>query len=139
MRLNPFGRGAIAILNRVMEAYRIEADRVTLTGVSMGDEGTWSLAAADPQRWAAIVPVCHGGETATAAQLRDVPCWCFHGDADKVIPIQRSREMVQAIKDAGGRPLFQELSGVDHNGCVDRAYAIPDLYEWLLQQSRRRR
>jgi thiol-disulfide isomerase/thioredoxin/dienelactone hydrolase len=133
------GERAVAILNQVMKDYRIDADRVTLTGMSMGGEGTWSLAAADPQRWAAIVPICGGGNKATAARLKDVPCWCFHGDADKVIPIQESRKMIQAIKDAGGRPLFQELSGIDHNSCANHAYAIPDLMEWLLLQSRRLR
>jgi predicted peptidase len=79
------------------------------------------------------------GEPASAARFKDVPCWLFHGDADKASPIQQTRDMIQAIKDAGGRPLFQELCGVDHNSCADHAYAIPDLYEWLLQQSRRRR
>ena len=133
------GERAVAILNQVMKDYLIDADRVILTGMSMGGEGTWSLAAADPQRWAAIVPICHGGNTATAARLRDVPCWCFDGDADKAIPIQESRKMIQAIKDAGGRPLFKELSGIDHAYCADRAYAIPDLYEWLLLQNRQQR
>ena len=136
---SPGGERALAILNQVMKDYRIDADRVCLSGMSMGGQGTWSLAAADPQRWTAIVPICHGGNTATAARLKDVPCWCFHGDADKVIPIQQSRDMIQAIKDAGGRPLFQELSGVDHNSCADHAYAIPDLFDWLLQQNRGRR
>lgn len=136
---SPGGKRALAILDQVMKDYRIDADRVCLSGMSMGGEGTWSLAAADPQRWAAIVPICHGGNTATAARLKDVPCWCFHGVADKVIPIQRSRDMIQAIKDAGGQPLFWELSGVDHASCADHAYAIPDLIEWLLQQNRRRR
>src|SRR5438876_3546818 len=99
-------------MNQVQSDFRIGADRISLTGLSMGGEGTWSLAAADPGRWAAIVPICHGGNTKTAARLKGVPCWCFHGDADKVIPVQRSREMVQAIAEAGGQPLYEELSGV---------------------------
>ena len=86
----------------------------------MGGEGTWSLAAADPKRWAAIVPVSHGGDTKSAARLIDVPCWCFHGDADKMIPALRSREMIQAIKDAG-----VSLTDIDHVVLVGGSTRMP--------------
>jgi thiol-disulfide isomerase/thioredoxin/predicted esterase len=129
------GKRAVAILNQVQKDYRIDASRLTLTGLSMGGQGTWSLAAADPKRWSAIVPISHGGNPATAPRLKDVPCWCFHGDADDMVPVSQSREMIQAIKDAGGRPLYHELIGVNHNSCADRVFAMPDLYEWILQQN----
>lgn len=133
------GKRALAILNQVLKDYRIDEERISLTGVSMGGFGIWSLAVSDPKRWASIVPICHGGDTNTAARLKDVPCWCFHGDADKVIPVQRSREMVEAIQKAGGRPLYQEFPGIDHNSCADRVYAMNDLYEWMLLQNRAKR
>jgi len=84
------------------------------------------------------VPICHGGDTQTAARLKDEPCWYFHGDADKMIPVQRSREMVEAIKYAGGQPLYQEFPGVDNNSW-DLAYSMDDLYEWMLIQNRAKR
>ena len=133
------GQRALAILKHVQSEYRLDPNRIALTGLSMGGAGTWSLAAADPHRWSAIVPICHGGKTSVAARLKDLPCWCFHGDADQVIAVERSREMVRAIQDAGGRPLYQELTGVDHDGCADRVYAMPELYEWLLLQDRTKR
>ena len=83
----------------------------------------------------AIVPICHGGDAKTADKIKDIPCWCFHGDADRMISVERSREMIRAIKNAGGRPLYHEYPGVGHN-CWDRTYANPDLYEWLLLQKR---
>ena len=133
------GKRALAILNQVQTDYRIDVDRISLTGVSMGGAGTWSLAAADPTHWASIVPICHGGDTKAAARLKDVPCWCFHGDADRVISVQRSREMVEAIQNAGGRPLYQEFPGVDHNSCADHVYSMNDLYVWMLLQNRTKR
>jgi poly(3-hydroxybutyrate) depolymerase/thiol-disulfide isomerase/thioredoxin len=136
---SPGGRRALAILAQVQAEYRMDRDRVALSGLSMGGAGTWSLASADPDRWSAIVPICHGGKTSVAARLKDVPCWCFHGDADRVIPVEQSREMVRAIQQAGGRPLYQELAGVDHDGCADRVYAMPELFEWLLLQKRAQR
>ena len=131
------GKRALAILDQVQADYRVDADRLMLTGPSMGGQGTWSLAATHPDRWAAIVPICHGWKTDMAAQLKDLPCWCFHGEADQLIPAQRSRDMISAIKAIGGRPLYTEFGGVGHDDCADRAYAMPDLWEWLLKQNRR--
>ena len=77
--------------------------------------------------------MCGGGDPKSAAKFKHVPCWCFHGDADKVIEPGQSRRMVRALRAAGGRPLYHEYPGVGHN-CWDRAYADPDLWEWLLGQ-----
>lgn len=134
---NAGGKRALAILADVEKEYRV--DRVALTGVSMGGAGTWSLAAADPQRWSAIIPICHGGDVASAAKLVGVPCWCFHGAADKMIPPRQSREMAEAITQAGGRVQYQEFAGVGHDDCPDRVYAMDEVYEWLLEQARPRR
>src|SRR5207248_5946997 len=86
-----------------------------------------------PKRWAAIVPVCGGGDPKQAAKIKDVPCWCFHGDADQVVKVKQSRDMIWALRQAGGEPLYHEYPGVGHN-CWDRVYATPDLYEWLIEQ-----
>lgn len=135
---SPDGRRVMAILDEVGREFPIDSARVCLTGCSMGGEGTWSLAAAFPERWAAIVPLCGGGDPETAARFKDIPCWCFHGDADRMIPPELSRRMVSALRKAGGRPIHHEYPGVDHN-CWDETYANPELFEWLLGQRRETR
>jgi predicted peptidase len=127
------GQRALKILDQVMKDYQVDPQRVYLTGLSMGGFGTWSLAAKYPDRWAAIVPVCGGGDVKQAAKIKDIPCWCFHGDADKAVPIAMSRKMVGALKEAGGHPKYTEYAGVGHNSW-DKAYGTPELYEWLLKQ-----
>lgn len=131
------GELAIAVLEDVVRHYSVDADRVALTGVSMGGEGTWSLASAYPDRWSAIVPLCGGGDTGTVARFAHIPCWCFQGGADRMTPPGLSREMVRALRQAGGRPIYVEYPDVGHN-CWDRAYACDDLFEWLKQQRRGR-
>jgi predicted peptidase len=134
---SPDGKLALAILDAVQENYNTDRNRVYLTGLSMGGEGTWSLAAAHPSRWAAIVPIAGGGDTETADKIKGIPCWCFHGDADQVIPVRLSRDMINAIKNAGGKPLYTEYSGVGHDhNCWDRVYGNSDLYDWMLLQKR---
>lgn len=129
------GQRAIAILDEVMKEYKTDPNRVYLTGLSMGGYGTWSLAAAHPKKWAAIAPVCGGGDPASAETIKDLPCWCFHGDMDKAVPVSRSREMIAALKAAGGSPKYTEYPGVPHNSW-DKAYGTDELYTWMLEQKK---
>ena len=130
----PSAKQAIAILDEVEKAYKTDKKRVYLTGLSMGGYGAWSLAAAYPDRWAAIAPICGGGNPKTADKIKDLPCWCFHGDADPTVNVEKSREMIKALKDAGGSPKYTEYPKVGHNSW-DRAYATPELYTWFLKHA----
>ena len=128
------GKRGMAILEEVEKDYKTDRKRVYLTGLSMGGFGTWSFAAAHPTRFAAIAPVCGGGDPKTAEKIKDIPCWCFHGDADKAVKVERSRDMIKALKDAGGSPRYDEYAGVAHNSW-DRAYGTAELYTWFLKHS----
>jgi len=127
----PNGKRALAILDEVQKAYKIDDKRLYLTGLSLGGFGTWSLAAANPEKWAAIAPICGGGNPKTADKIKDLPCWCFHGDADKTVDVKKSRDMIEALKKAGGNPRYTEYPGVGHNSW-DRAYGTAELYTWFL-------
>ena len=131
----PDGDRALAILDAVRREYTTDPERVYLTGISVGGSGTWQMAARLPERWAAIVPVCGIGPRARADALAHLPCWCFHGGDDDVVPVHFSRAMIEALKQAGGSPRYTEYPGVGHD-CWDRAYASEALYQWLLRQRR---
>jgi predicted peptidase len=124
---------ALAILEEVKKTYKVDDKRVYLTGLSMGGYGTWSLAAKYPDRWAAIVPVCGKGDPMAGTKIKNVPCWAFHGDADTAVKVDGSRNMIKAMKDAGGNPKYTEYPGVGHNSW-DMAYGTAELYDWLLMQ-----
>ncbi len=87
------------------------------------------------ERFAAIVPICGGGNPADAEKLKNLPIWVFHGAKDSVVPIARSEQMVEAIKAGGGNVEFTIYPEVDHNSWTE-AYADPKLYEWLLKHKR---
>jgi predicted peptidase len=130
------GKRAVAILDEVTKSYKTDAKRVYLTGLSMGGFGTWSLAAAHPDRWAAIAPICGGGKAEDAPKIKDIPTWVFHGDKDTAVKVEYSRVMVDALKKAGGNPKYSEYAGVDHNSW-DRAYAEKEFFPWLAAQKRK--
>jgi predicted peptidase len=131
---------ALGILADIEKNYSVDPKREYLTGLSMGGFGTWSLAAAMPDKWAAIVPICGGvrGNTQkdVAEKIKDIPTWVFHGDKDPAVPIQQSRDMVSALEKAGGHPKYTEYPGVPHNSW-DKAYDTNDLYTWLLEQKKK--
>ena len=123
----------IAGLNAAIAAEPVDPGRIYLTGLSMGGYGSWDLAARQPERFAAILPICGGGDEATAPRLAKLPIWCFHGDADKVVPVERSRSMIAAVRAAGGGPKYSELSGVDHDSWTP-AYRDPAVLDWMFAQ-----
>jgi predicted peptidase len=128
------GKRALAILDEVEKEYKINKKKVYLTGLSMGGYGTWSFAAAHPDRFAAIVPVCGGGDPKTAEKIKAIPTWIFHGDKDPAVKVEKAREMKKALTDAGAKNLeYTEYPGVGHNSW-DKAYGTKELYEWLLKQ-----
>ena len=125
-----------ALLDDVTAHCRVDKDRVYLTGLSMGGYGSWTLAAAHPERFAAVVPICGGGNPGDAKKLAGLPIWVFHGAKDNTVPIRRSEEMVEAIKAAGGNVKFTVYPEAGHDSWT-QAYDEPELYRWLLEQKRR--
>ncbi|HLQ43435.1 MAG TPA: alpha/beta hydrolase-fold protein, partial [Planctomycetaceae bacterium] len=126
---------ALRILEQVEKDYRIDPKRRILTGWSMGGFGAWSLAAADPARWSCLVPIAGGGQAAWAEKLKDVPIWAWHGDDDHAIVANRSREMIDALKAAGGTPRYTEIPSGDHDSWKI-AYADDRLIAWMLDPTK---
>ncbi len=121
----------LEVIDQIEQQYAVDTSRRIVTGLSMGGFGTWDVAAKRPEIFAAAVPMSGGGDPAQATSLRDVPLWNFHGRSDRVIDADLSREMIDAIEQAGGSPLYSEVIG--GHGIWDRIYNDPDdeLYSWM--------
>ncbi|HON93021.1 MAG TPA: prolyl oligopeptidase family serine peptidase [Sedimentisphaerales bacterium] len=122
-----------ALLDDVQTRYAVDVNRVYLTGLSMGGFGSWALGCRYPNRFAAIVPICGGGEWFLAERLKNVPVWAFHGAKDSVVPLRQSQEMVDALKRAGGNVQLTVYPEANHDSWTE-TYNNPKLYEWLLSQ-----
>ncbi|WP_082672450.1 prolyl oligopeptidase family serine peptidase [Luteimonas abyssi] len=149
---------ALAALDAASAEFGGDPHRTTLTGMSRGGYGTWSLALREPERFAALVPVCGGitppgtrpdletlfvdatHEAAdpfaeAAGRLRAIPSWVFHGARDDVVPPEQSRRMVAALQAVGADVRYTEFPDANHNSW-DAAYATPALWPWLFAQRR---
>jgi predicted peptidase len=130
----------LLILEELTEKYPIDTSRIYLTGVSMGAEIAWYLAKHNPQRFAAMVPVCGRAPwwddfPQSASQLNQLPIWAFHGEQDSIIPVHHSRELVSTVEKANGNVRYTEYPHVDHD-VWNHCYKNPELYEWLFKQER---
>ena len=123
------------LLDEIVSQYRIDKDKIYVTGISMGGFGTWSLACEYPDRFAAIAPICGKGSPEKAEKIKHLPVWVFHGAKDDVVPLKNSEEMVDALKKAGGNVKFTVYPDAGHDSWT-AAYNNPELFDWFLKHRR---
>ncbi len=134
------------LLERIETKFNVDTNRVYLTGLSMGGYGTWNLATAHPEKFAAIAPICGGGmgiDVILAGYgkpknpLIHLPVWAFHGAKDPVVPLDESERMIGAMKKIGAMDVkLTVYPEATHNSWTE-TYNNPELYEWLLRHKRK--
>jgi lysophospholipase L1-like esterase/poly(3-hydroxybutyrate) depolymerase len=125
---------AIEILDATVKEFSVDTNRLYVTGLSMGGYGTWDCLTRFPERFAAAVPVCGGGDEKTVSPtVARVSVWTFHSDDDGTVKVKRTRNMVAAMRAAGGAPKYFEYWGLGH-ASWDRAYSEPELLPWMFAQ-----
>jgi predicted peptidase len=128
-------RLALEILDAVEKQYAIDLSRVYVAGQSMGGEGVWAALSAAPGRFAAAIALCGYGFDDMIPRAAKTPVWIFQGDADDIVPVERARQWVAALRNAGGSPKFTEIPDWGHN-VWERAFTTPDLTPWLFSYRR---
>ena len=126
----------IALLDDIIANYRIDEDRVYLTGISMGGYATWELAIEYPDRFAAIAPICGGGDPYLIERIKHIPVWAFHGEKDRIVKAYKSKRLVNALKKAGGNVKLTIYPGMRHDAWTV-TYQNERLYEWFLSYKRK--
>jgi len=126
-------RAVIELLASLEQQLLVDEGRRLVTGISMGGYGTWDIISRAPRMFAAAMPLCGGGDPALAPSLRDLPIWAFHGDRDPAVPVAGTREMIEALRAAGGSPRYTEYRGAGHD-IWERAYQEGEALHWLLSQ-----
>ena len=135
----------LALLDEVTTKYAVDKTRVYLTGLSMGGYGAWSLGIAHPERFAAIAPICGGGDPVQillaegkhAEALKTLPVWAFHGAKDPVVNPAESQRMVAGLKHFGCKEVNLTLYPEAEHDSWTVSYDNPKLYEWFLAHQRK--
>ena len=125
------------LADELASKYRVDRDRIYLTGIAMGGFSSWYTAGFYPEKFAAIVPIRAGGDLSLAADLKNVPAWGFHAADDPGVPIARHQKMVDAVNAAGGHARLTAVEG-DDPAVWDSVYQRDDLWGWLFAQRRGR-
>lgn len=122
-------------LAEVLTKVRADISRIYLTGISMGGYGTWHWAAHSPEKFAAIIPICGGGDVNRAKQLIHTPIWAFHGAKDDIVPLSETLDIAEAVEAAGGRVELTIYPDLYHDSWTV-TYHNPKIYEWLLKHKK---
>lgn len=126
-----------ALINKVAKEYKVNPDKILLTGSSMGGYGTWEMGMCYPETFAAIAPVAGGGVCWRVSKLKSTPVLAYHGDADTVVPYSQSEIMIESLKADGGEVSLTNMEGQGHNDGIYNAYFSTDLVERLLTYEKR--
>ena len=121
------------VVDQLIENFSVDTSRIYITGMSMGGFGTWDAIARWPDRFAAAVPVCGGGDPSTAKRIAHIPIWVTHGADDPTVPPELSREMVNALRKAGAKPGYTEYPAVGHFSWL-QTYTDENIMAWLFSQ-----
>ncbi len=132
---NPLVDAVLALAGETMARQPVDPKRFYVTGISMGGFATWDVLGRIPEKIAAAIPICGGGDPALAGRFTQVPIWTFHGETDPTVPVSTTREMVAALEKAGGKPKVTYYPGVEHNSWT-QTYDNPEVIRWLLDQHR---
>lgn len=123
-----------ALLDDMEANYQIDKNKIYVTGLSMGGHGTWELALQQPNRFAAIAPVCGWSSPAEACKIAHTPIWVFHGAKDVVVPVSASQQMVEKLKSCGSNVKLTIYPDANHDSWTE-TYNNEELYKWFLEQS----
>ena len=132
--ITPSLKAVYELIQNILETENVAKNNVMLTGISMGGYGTWDLALRYPEAFNTIVPICGGGDPTKAAALKDMRIWAFHCDGDKSVPVAGSRDMINALKEAGIDAKYTEFEIASHNAWKPALEDVKDPYmiEWMI-------
>ena len=114
----------------------IDPKRRYVTGISFGAYGTWNVIAKRPDLFAAAIPLCGAGNPTMAHKMVNVAVWAFHGEKDINVPVSGSRDMIQAMKKAGGHPRYTEFARQGHN-IWEKTKDTKGIWQWLFSQQQK--
>jgi predicted peptidase len=134
----------LGLLDEIVRNYAVDTHQVYLTGLSMGGYGTWSLGLAHPDRFAAIVPICGGGDLITVLlskkenehALKTLGVWAFHGGKDPIVPTEESQRMIDILKKVGASDVKLTVYPEAGHDSWTETYNNAELYDWLLKHRR---
>ncbi|NEU07875.1 prolyl oligopeptidase family serine peptidase [Flavihumibacter sp. R14] len=125
----------LTLLDHIEATFPVDKNKIYVTGLSMGGFATWNLAQAAPERFAAIAPICGGGNLDRLCIMRDVPVWAFHGAKDTAVPFEESAHLVKRLQEFGSDVKFTLYPDAGHDSWT-ATYQNQQLYDWLLSKSR---
>ena len=126
----------MTLVDSLIDGGAVDPSRVYISGISMGGFGVWDALQRWPDKFAAAIPICGGGDPAYADRMKDIPVYIFHGLQDDIVMPSRSIQMYNALKTAGSQEALLVTYPDLAHGCWDEAFSNPGLFQWLFSKKK---
>ena len=124
-------QGVMAVLDSLIDCGAVDSTRVYICGISMGGYGTWDALQRWPEKFAAAIPICGGGDPAYAEAMKDIPIYIFHGLQDGIVMPSRSIQMYDALQEVGNEEAILVTYPELRHGCWDEAFSTAGVFRWM--------
>lgn len=125
------------LMDNLIQKERVDQNRIYLMGLSMGGFGTFETLARWPEKYAAAIGICGGGNISLTKNYADqTAVWITHGAKDDVVPVVLSQRLYHALKEHGANVRYTEFPEANHNAW-DPTFAIPELLPWLFSHTKK--
>jgi len=132
-KISYYGNLVILLIEDLVKKKNIDRNRIYISGLSMGGYGTFDLVSHHPELFAAAAPICGGADMKLLINAKDVPFWIFHGDNDKLVPVEYSRDAYKELKKFSDQNKYTEYKGVNHNAW-DYVFKESNYLDWFFNQ-----
>jgi len=123
-------------INQLISSYSIDVNRLYVTGLSMGGYGSWDFISRFPNKFAAAIPICGGGDPTKAPDIKHIPLRFYHSSDDVTVPVSGSREMNNALLAANANDaVYKEYTNLNHISWPT-AYKEKGLLLWMYSQNK---
>lgn len=123
------------IIDSLEREFSIDTHRRYVMGHSLGGYGTWYFIGSRPKMFAGAIPSAGFGDPSFGERIVDVPVWAFHGRLDRNVSVNGSRDIIEAMRQAGGNPRYTEYPNIAH-GTWEPMKNDPEIMDWLFAQKR---
>lgn len=127
----------LKLVNYMIRNYNIDSNRIYVAGMSLGGYGTLNFAGKYPEKVAAAVALCGGGDVRDACRLASIPIWIEHGQKDEAVPVSESIKVAEAIKKCPNSNKLKFVIDQEANhGALEKIFRTDEFYDWLFSFSR---
>jgi len=123
----------LELMSHIQSYYPVDEQKKLITGFSMGGIGTWYMIAKHPRLFSAAVPVSSIAPQKILDDLKDIPIYAIHSDADEIFPVSQVKKIMKTLKKKGVPVKLSLISGISHYHSAKFVEPLKKSVNWIMR------